>query len=975
MQSEAGTHLLGRRYHLRDLLGRGGMGSVYRAWDHLTGQYVALKRVTQHTDTASFSTSYDIGDFRLALAREFKFLASLRHPHIIEVLDYGFDEHRQPYYTMELLENASTILEAGQKAPFDTQLKLMVQMLQALAYLHRRNILHRDLKPGNVMVTEGGVKLLDFGLSIMRDRVEVDEPSNTTAGTLAYMAPEVLIGNPANPGSDLYALGMLGIEMLTGTHPFNESDIGTLINHILYTPPDLKSTGIHTEVGLVLERLVQKEPVDRYASAQEVITALENAIGESIEHETLATRESFLQAAPLVGRDAELAQLSQALERLRDSSGSICLIVGESGVGKSRLLDELRTLSMVHGTLVIRGETISEGISPFYLWRFALRWIRLVLDLSPQDAALIDALVPTTNPSGEQPQTVNSSYTTPQQIQTRLLHLLQQMIRQINQPLVLIFEDLQWAGSESIDLLAELCKLIHDLPVFIVASTHDYEEVEGNPLLPNASVLHLSRLDGNGISELSAAMIGDAGKQPQVLNLLQRETEGNILFLIEVVRALAEEAGALENIGKATLPESVFAGGIQRIIRRRLDHLPSWTHSALQAAALYGRQIDIRILGELYPDMDVDRWLLACSEATVIEMSEGQWRFNHDRIRHTLLETLTTDEQRVLHQSIAETIEAHYSTRDYARLLVHHWSMAGIEQKERQYLTIAAEQALRTGAYWEAISLFDRGLVLLDDTDSSSQTHIDRIRLQQKQGEAYLGIGDYDQAQAIFEVCLGLARQLQANSDIGSALNSLGSIAHARGQQAQARQYFQNALHTYRNNNDRSGVARALHNLGNVAYDLGEAKLANQLYQQSMSINRKMGAQWGMAGAISNESTASHANTELNDTLEQDAATNKHDLYRDLLSAFEDGQTTRVLRILLDLSQLHIEQGQKEKALELLALMLHHPQLDEARVEDEAEHLAYELQTTLNTQTAQRIWERGKNADFITFIRQLLAAP
>src|SRR5690606_9397425 len=168
--------IIGGRYQLLEMIGSGSMGTVYQASDRLTGQMVALKQVKVAVEQLEYGSRSSTADSNLTLAQEFKILASLRHPNIISVLDYGFERSqddlrpsssRQPYVTMELLTNASDLLETAENLPFETKIDLLIQTLQALVYLHRRNVLHRDLKAKNVLVVDGQVKVLDFGLSIV----------------------------------------------------------------------------------------------------------------------------------------------------------------------------------------------------------------------------------------------------------------------------------------------------------------------------------------------------------------------------------------------------------------------------------------------------------------------------------------------------------------------------------------------------------------------------------------------------------------------------------------------------------------------------------------------------------------------------------------------------------------------------------------------------------------------------------------
>jgi serine/threonine protein kinase len=207
------TQIINRRYILDKTLGQGGMGIVYQATDRLSGLPVALKMVTTPTEQLLFASFSDSTDLKVSLAQEFKVLATLRHPSIIGVQDYGFDSQNQPYFTMDLLPTPHTIIEAGKVLDVPGKVNLLIQILQALIYLHRREILHRDLKPNNVLVQDDRVKVLDFGLSVSAKQAA---SAHETSGTLAYMAPEVTNGEAFGPPADLYAVGLMATSFSSG---------------------------------------------------------------------------------------------------------------------------------------------------------------------------------------------------------------------------------------------------------------------------------------------------------------------------------------------------------------------------------------------------------------------------------------------------------------------------------------------------------------------------------------------------------------------------------------------------------------------------------------------------------------------------------------------------------------------------------------------------------------------------------------
>ena len=213
--TENNARLLNGRYQLIKELGRGGMGVVHLATDRLTGETVALKQVLIPVIRLMFASVPNLNtnnELRLALAHEFQTLASLRHPHIISVLDYGFDEKQLPYFAMTYLNDAQTIVEAAKQANTSQKIQYILELLQALAYLHRRGILHRDIKPENVLVSNNIVRVLDFGLAIAK------EEARESVGSWLYMAPEVLLEEPATEVADLYAVGVLAFYLFANRH-------------------------------------------------------------------------------------------------------------------------------------------------------------------------------------------------------------------------------------------------------------------------------------------------------------------------------------------------------------------------------------------------------------------------------------------------------------------------------------------------------------------------------------------------------------------------------------------------------------------------------------------------------------------------------------------------------------------------------------------------------------------------------------
>ncbi len=760
-----------RRYVILETLGTGGMAVVFRARDRLGG-YVALKRIgadvpPEHEgygetvasivttwdapppvhrigtdaptevrvprDEVQFSsaptldptgpmivraTRLDSSDagasgyasadagLRLLLTQEFQTLVSVRHPNIIVVLDYGFDEGGQPYFTMELLENARSIVRAAEGASVEQRVGLLEQVLRALVYLHRRGLVHRDLKPANVLVVGEQVKVLDFGLAVVLERAR--EHGHPLAGTPAYMAPELYLGFPASKASDLYAVGVIAYELFTGECPFQAESFAGLRAAVLEGAPDLSR--VDPRIAPVVARLLAKDASHRYADAAEVMAALADATGQSLRVETAHTRESFLQAARLVGRSAELDHLASLLERLLGGEGSAWLVGGESGVGKSRLLEEMRARALVDGVTVLRGQEVSEGGGPYQVWRDVIRWLLLLTDPADHEASVFKSLVPDLRALLDR-DVPDVAEVEPDAAQLRFASTVEALLRRTGRPVLILLEDIHWARSDSLKLLSRVAAMTASHPVLVVASYRDDERPSLFHELPAMQDFKLSRLDPEGIAELSRSMIGAEGARPEVIARLARETEGNPFFLVEVVRALADEAGQLDRIGQGPPSGPVSTVGLAQVIRRRLDQAPPRARPLLEAAAIAGRQIDVAILRALDPAADLAEWLAACTAAAVLDVQDGQIRFAHDKLREGLLAAMSEPRRRELHRGVAEALEAVYpDVAAHTEALAHHWAAAGDDARAAGYCGLAGEHALLSSAYYEAALFFEQAL-------------------------------------------------------------------------------------------------------------------------------------------------------------------------------------------------------------------------------------------------------------------------
>ena len=773
-----GTKLLAR-YRIEHEIGRGGMGIVYAARDEKLERTVAIKVLPVRAIDA---------ETRERFLREARAAAALNHPAIVAVYDAGEADGR-PFLVMEHVDGTS--LDDRPPASIEEALAISRTVCDALEHAHRRGVVHRDLKPGNIIALrergESGCKLTDMGIALTRGSARLSA-SGAIVGTPHYMAPEQALGEEVDGRADLYALGVMLYAWSAGRLPFDGDDALAVVSqhiHAPVVPPRTFRPDLPSGLEPLILALLAKSPAERPPSAAQVREALAAVGVAGSEAERPGVTIEGLMRGRLVGRRDELERLSRmwraVLEGRASSAlggGRLALISGEPGVGKTRLAWEVTATARLDGAPVVSGGCYeNEATTPYLPFVEAFRRLtgerddaalgKLLGDTASEIARLAPEIEARLGPFPDRPRLG------PPEERLRLFDHVARFLRRVAAPrgLLVFLDDLQWADHGSLALLHWLLRQLADDRVLFLGTYREVELDRAHPLSKAlvswererlATRIRLDRLDRAATARMLRTLLGETDLSEEFVGALYAETEGNPFFVEEVVKTLVAEGNIVhegsswrrrQSSGEFALPQSVKAA-----IGSRLDRVSEACSDLLRTAAVLGKEFGFDELASVAGGSE-DELLDALDEATAAQLVapvRGEtFRFTHDKIREVLYEELNPVRRRRVHARIASGLaELERGGRRVAvEDLAHHFVESGDEENGLVWAGRAAEAAITVFAYDEAQAMLARARECAEALGRESEV----ARIDERMGEASLARGDVNGAIERFERALAAA--------------------------------------------------------------------------------------------------------------------------------------------------------------------------------------------------------------------------
>jgi Nif-specific regulatory protein len=840
------SQLISDRFQVLEFLGGGEITDVYKVKDIVGNRVLALKIAREPTTK----------EIELQLNQEFFLLNRFNHSNIVASIDFGLAQEKKPYFTMEYFEGIP--INKFFKGYSEELLLALIQVLHALDAIHNQGLIHCDLKPQNILVghtnQELNVKLLDFGFADSFSSL-----AQTPRGTLGYIAPEIFKGTGADGRADLYSLGMVIYEVITGKGPSAETDLRTWLRTQYYSnfsPPRDFDRNIPEGFSNLVMRLIQRDAFRRPVSALEVIESIAGLVQlpQSVLVGVSRSEEGniYLSASSFIGREKQLTELKRRLESVRGSKGQLVFLTGERGVGKSRLLQEFKYIAKLEGATILQFTQASLGARPPSL-------IEDLLDhLSVYDSETPESKIPESEIRFLDSE--DSKYRAFEKVVNRLKKLASSS--KIEHSLLLLIDNFELFDPTSIEFLRFLGFSIENERIFIITSSLNErrvldlaKEFDSKEFFTHSALESLSEAE---TEQLTRAILGNFPKATELSQWLFSNTGGNPLFIIEALYSLLEtkiirlEHGHLK-FDSDKLKDYRSPDTVTDIIKRRLQNLAKEDLEVLRIGATSGGPFSLeflravlgyderllftitarlRAIGLIRPDSRVTETKLAQEPNA---SGNALFVLSSKTLEAIITEEISVTERRENHRKVALALELLYpDQQDHFMFdLAHHYAQAGMKDRAFAYCRQAGAKARRLNLTEQALSFYENALSL----SSNLATPKERIELIELVGELREITGRFADAIDIYTQGMGIlfSDKELAKSDghLPKLLRRLGLVSQKQGKLDEAINYFEQSLTTLKDKNSIEAIT-LWNDIGWSFGTIGDYKKAEQFLNQAL---------------------------------------------------------------------------------------------------------------------------------------------
>ena len=799
-----------KRYNVIKKISETQTNIIYKVTDTTTDEVLVLKLLKSHEP-----------DLVSQFKKEYFILQTLSHPNIVKVYDFkslkkeGKDKF---YFTMEYVDGVpfNQYFINKNRPKF---LSLFLDALTVLDFIHRKGYLHCDLKPNHLLINkEGKIKLVDFGFAQFEKAITAEE----IGGTLRYLAPEVLKGENPDMRTDIYSMGIIGYESLTGEEVFNEGKTSEILEAVLYKnlqPIKQKDKDIPDFLSDVILRMSDKDRVNRFESFESIIEVIERR-GKYKKEEKYVEKILY---SDFIGREGYINKVYNVINQVTKGEGQISLIEGIAGMGKTRMLKEIEHRLFIDGKDVQYLRITEKS-------KLNFNWLIEILERTEADLTNLKEILE----KGTDTISENEKYRFFEKLATELVKISQDKIH------IFLLDDADFSDKIMVDFILYFSTFLEKCPLLFIIATESIPDslnsIIEDRIYKNVSSCKLSGLDKDETLLFVKNMLGITGNVEKISEYLYEKTDGNPYFIEELIREVVEKR-LLKKVGndlvynlldvkKIPIPESV---GL--FVTTRIKNISAEEKEILKLVSVFGDAMPLSWLINLSPynESETIRIFEGSSLKQFFSIAEeDRFDFSHKLVRNIIYKSLNKKERTDTHKKVLRFLEKQKETPFTLQLKAHH-SFISKDPKAEAYLQKLLKRSIKYVDIGTAIDTFEK-LKELNKVDVLLKTDKDILL---KIGALYLDAGKLDKATSLYNELL---QNIREKSEKVKILHYLAEAKIISAQYDEVENIYKKLLKEKLSLDQRFEIQT---DLGWLYYCMKEYRRAEKMYKKALALSKK----------------------------------------------------------------------------------------------------------------------------------------